>query len=555
MKGTKLFVESLLNENVDVVFGYPGGALIPLFDELVDCKKIRFILPRHEQGGAHAADGYARVTGKPGVVIATSGPGATNLVTGIANAYMDSIPMVAFTGQVKTNLIGNDAFQEVDLTGITRSICKHNYLVKNPEEMPEIIKEAFHLATTGRPGPVVIDLPVNVTTADIKAKIPKTVNLPGYKPNMEGNPKQVAKAAEMINEAERPVLYIGGGIISSGCCDQIKTLAEKGNLPVTPTMMGLGAFPDTHKLSLNMLGMHGTAYANYAVTHCDLLIAVGARFDDRVTGKIEEFAPDAKIIHIDIDPTSVSKNVPVDVPLVGDAGRILKQLIPQVKSQPRKAWLAQIDQWKKDFPLKYDEKGLKPQFVLETLYDQTKSKKTIICTEVGQHQMWSALFYKFTKPRTWVSSGGLGTMGFGLPASMGAQIGKPDHLVFNIAGDGSIQMNIQELATIKNNNLPVKIIILNNHYLGMVRQWQQLFFNGKYAHTDLCDNPDFVKISEAYGIPAMCVEKKEDVLAALKKAIAHKGPFLLDIRVDREENVFPMVPAGEAISRMIGGMA
>ena len=555
MKGTKLFVEALRNEGVDTVFGYPGGALIPLFDELVEAKDINFILPRHEQAGAHGADGYARVTGRPGVIIATSGPGATNLVTGIANAHMDSIPMVAFTGQVKTNLIGNDAFQEVDTTGITRSICKHNYLIKNPEELPHIIREAFHIATTGRPGPVVVDLPVNVTTVDIKTPVQKSVNLPGYNPNLKGNPHQIEKAARLINNAEAPLLYIGGGIIASKAEDKILELAEKGNIPVTSTLMGLGAFPDTHPLSLKMLGMHGTAYANYATSNCDVLIAIGSRFDDRVTGKLDEFATKAKIIHIDIDPTSVSKNVPVDVPIVGDANIILGELINEIEQNDRSNWLQQINIWKKEHPLHYSSEGLRPQYIIEKLYEMTKDSNTIIATEVGQHQMWTALFYKFTKSRTLVTSGGLGTMGFGLPAAIGAQIGKPDHLVVNIAGDGSIQMNIQELVTLKNYKLPVKILILNNGYLGMVRQWQQLFFNKKYAFTDLYNNPDFVRIAEAYGIKGLRLEKKEDTESILAEMISHPGPVLVDARVEREENVFPMVPAGEAIDRMIGGMA
>lgn len=555
MKGTKLFVEALRNEGVDTVFGYPGGALIPLFDELVDAEDINFILPRHEQAGAHAADGYARATGKPGVVIATSGPGATNLVTGIANAHMDSIPMVAFTGQVKTHLIGNDAFQEVDVTGITRSICKHNYLIKNPEEMPHIIREAFHLATTGRPGPVVIDLPVNITTADIKTPVQNDVDLPGYSPKVKGNPHQIEKAAKAINEAKAPLLYIGGGIISSGAEDKVLELAEKGNIPVTSTLMGLGAFPDTHPLSLKMLGMHGTAYANYATSNCDVLIAIGSRFDDRVTGKLDEFASKATIIHLDIDPTSVSKNVPVDIPIVGDANTVLGELINEIKENARSDWLKQINEWKEKHPLSYNNEGLRPQYIIEKLYELTKDVKTIISTEVGQHQMWTALFYKFIKSRTLVTSGGLGTMGFGLPAAIGAQVGKPDHLVVNIAGDGSIQMNIQELVTLRNYKLPVKTLILNNGYLGMVRQWQQLFFNKKYAFTDLNNNPDFVDIANAYGIKGIRLEKKEDTERVLKEMIEHEGPVLVDARVEREENVFPMVPAGEAIDRMIGGMA
>ncbi len=555
MQGTTLLIKALINEGVDTIFGYPGAALIPLFHEMADVKEFNFILPRHEQAGVHAADGYARVTGKPAVVIATSGPGATNLVTGIANAHMDSIPLIAITGQVKTFLIGNDAFQEVDLTGITRSICKHNYLIKNPEELPYVIKEAFHIATTGRPGPVVIDLPVNITTADIQSPVQTEISIPSYRPTTVGNPRQITKAAELINKAESPLLYIGGGIIASGAETELLALAEKASIPVTSTLMALGAFPDTHPLSLKMLGMHGTAYANHATSNCDVLIAVGARFDDRVTGKLEEFATKAKIIHIDIDPTSVSKNVPVDIPIVGDAKNILAALLNQVAEAEHAGWLEQINIWKRQYPLRYNELGLKPQYIIERLWELTKDRKTIIATEVGQHQMWTALFYKFTKSRTFVSSGGLGTMGFGLPAAMGAQLGKPDHLVVDIAGDGSIQMNIQELITLKTNNLPVKVLILNNSYLGMVRQWQELFFDEKYAFTDLTDNPDFVELAKAYGIKGILLDKKEDTDKVLTEMIDYPGPVIVNALVDRMENVYPMVPAGEAIDRMIGGMA
>ncbi len=553
MKGSKLIIEALRKEKVKVVFGYPGGSLIPLFHDLQDAKDIKFILPRHEQGGGHMADGYARVSGEVGVAIATSGPGATNLITAIATAHMDSIPMVCITGQVKTTLIGNDALQEADITGITRPITKHNFLVSDPEDLPEIMVSAFHIARSGRPGPVVIDLPVDITIADIKTKLPAKPTLPGYHPRYDPNPKQVERAAEMINKAKQPVMYVGGGVISSECSDLIKKMSEKGNIPVTTTLMGLGAFPETHKNSLLMLGMHGTAYANLAVTNTDCLIAIGARFDDRITGKISEFAPNAKVIHFDIDPTSVSKNIRVDIPVVGDATKSLKKLIPLLKKSARKEWFSQIDEWKEKYPLAYKGSGLRPQYVIEELYKLTKNKKTIICTEVGQHQMWAAQFYTFTKPRKWVSSGGLGTMGFGLPAAIGAQEAKPDHLVINIAGDGSIQMNIQELTTALANKLPVKTVILNNGYLGMVRQWQELFFDKRYAQTPLKEtNPDFVKVAEAFGCTGIRVTKKEDVVAGLKKMIATEGPVFLDVQVEPEENVFPMVPAGEAIDRMMG---
>lgn len=555
MKGTNVVIEALRKEKVKVVFGYPGGALIPLFHDMMEAKDIKFILPRHEQGGGHMADGYARVTGEVGVAIATSGPGATNLITAIATANMDSIPLVCITGQVKTHLIGNDAFQEADITGITRPITKHNYLVKNPEDLPEIMRAAFHIARSGRPGPVVIDLPVDITLADIKTKIPQKPTLPGYQPRYEPNPKQIEKAAQAINNAEQPVMYVGGGAIISECSALIKKMSESGNIPVTTTLMGLGAFPETHKNALHMLGMHGTAYANLAVTNTDCLIAIGARFDDRITGKISEFAPNAKVIHFDIDPTSVSKNVRVDIPVVGDAGQALKMLIPHLKKPARKKWFDQISSWKKDYPLNYKDNGktIKPQYVIEEIYKLTKTKKTIICTEVGQHQMWAAQYYTYTKPRTWVSSGGLGTMGYGLPAAIGAQIGKPDHLVINIAGDGSIQMNIQELITAAAHKLPVKTVILNNGYLGMVRQWQELFFDKRYAQTPLREtNPDFKKVAEAFGCSGLQINKKKDVIPALKEMIKIKGPVILDIHVDEEENVFPMVPAGEAINRMMG---
>ncbi len=556
MKGARVVIEALRSEGVEVVFGYPGGALIPLFDELMNATDIKFILPRHEQGGAHAADGYARVTGKAGVVFATSGPGATNLVTGIANAYMDSVPLVAITGQVKAHLIGNDAFQEVDTTGITRSITKHNYLVKDPEELPHAIKAAFHIATTGRKGPVLLDLPVNVTTAEVNTPLPSQIELPGYKPTYDGNPRQIERAAAAINAAEKPVVILGGGIVASDCADIARQAIEKANLPAAMTLMGLGAIPVDHPLSLRMLGMHGTAYANYAVAHCDLLISVGARFDDRITGKISAFAPHAKIIHIDIDPTSIAKSVRVDIPVIGDAGRVLRDLLPLLQHKERRPWLEQIAEWKRQFPLAYKrEGGLKPQYLIETICRLTRGWDIIVCTDVGQHQMWTALYFDIQKPRTWVTSGGLGTMGFGLPAAIGAQLGKPDHLVILVSGDGSLQMNIQELATVRNHRLPVKIFVVNNRYLGMVRQWQEFFFNRRYANTDLADNPDFMRIAQAYDIEGVRIEKDEDVEPLLKKVLEHRGPVLVDACVERTENVFPMIPAGEAVDRMIGGMA
>ena len=501
------------------------------------------------------ADGYARATGKTGVCIATSGPGATNLVTGIATAHMDSVPMVAITGQVKTHLIGNDAFQEADMVGITRSITKHNYLVKDVKDLARVVREAFHIANTGRPGPVLIDLPVDVSTAKCEFVYPKQVDIKGYKPTVKANVRQIQKAADLINAAKRPVLYVGGGVIISEASKELTAFARKFKIPVTTTLNALGTFPENDTLSLGMLGMHGTAYANHAVQDSDLLISVGARFDDRVTGKIDEFAPHAKIIHIDIDPSSISKTVRVDVPVVGDAKGVLKELALRVKPGDTKKWQKQIATFKKDYPMTYKKTGaIKPQEVMEMIDSLTKSN-AIITTEVGQHQMWAAQWYTYTQPRTYLSSGGLGTMGYGLPGSIGAQLGCPDKTVFNIAGDGSIQMNIQELATAAVNNIPVKIAILNNGFLGMVRQWQELFYDRRYAMTVLDGNPDFVKLAEAYGIMGIRISKRSELEAGLKKALKHKGPVLLDIVIETEENVYPMVPAGQAINRMIGGMA
>ncbi|MDP8230675.1 MAG: biosynthetic-type acetolactate synthase large subunit [Candidatus Gorgyraea atricola] len=554
MTGARIFIESLKKQGVEVMFGYPGGVVLPIFDALYD-SDIKFILTRHEQGAAHAADGYARATGKVGVCLATSGPGATNLVTGLATANMDSVPVVAFTGQVKTSLIGNDAFQEVDVSGITRPISKHNYLVKDVKNLTTVIKNAFHIASTGRPGVVVVDLPVDVQIQETDFQYPEKAEIRGYKPTCKGHIGQIKKACKLIANSKKPLLYVGGGVIISGAADNLAEFVKKTSIPVTMTLMGLGAFPGTHKLSLGMLGMHGTAYANHAVQDSDLLIAVGARFDDRVTGKIDEFAPHAKIIHIDIDPCAISKNVKVDIPIVGDANSVLADFNKYIKEPDISKWHKQIESWKEKFPLSYkNDSKLRPQYVVEEIYNITKGK-AIIATEVGQNQMWAAQFYKYERPRQFISSGGLGTMGYGFPAAIGAQMGCPKKTVFDIAGDGSIQMNIQELTTAVANKLPVKIAILNNGCLGMVRQWQELFYKRRYSHTILESCPDFVKLAEAYGAAGMRITKKSEVKKAIKKALDIKGPVLMDFRVEPEENVFPMVPAGQPINKMIGALA
>ncbi len=552
--GAEIILESLRKEKVEVMFGILGGTVLPIFDVLYDFP-IKFILTKHEQGAAHMADGYARATGKVGVCMATSGPGATNLVTGIATAYMDSIPLVAITGQVPTAVIGNDAFQEADVTGVTRPVTKHNYLVKKVEDLARVIKEAFYIASTGRPGPVVIDVPKDVQIAETTYKYPSEVQMRSYKPTYTGHVRQIKRAAEAVAKAERPIIYAGGGVIISGAATELTKFARKANVPVTTTLLGLGGFPETDKLSLGMLGMHGTQYANHAIMESDLIIAIGARFDDRVTGKLDEFAPGADIIHIDIDPSSISKNVKVDIPIVGDAKLILQEFVKHVEKKKYSGWHKKIDSWKKKHPLSYKKDGeLRPQFVVEQIYEVTKGE-AIIATEVGQNQMWAAQFYNYTKPRTFLSSGGLGTMGYGFPAGIGAQIGCPDRIVFDIAGDGSFQMNIQELATAVINKVPVKVAILNNQYLGMVRQWQELFYKKRYSHTSLAGGPDFVKVAEAYGASGICVKKKSEVKPALKKALSIDGPVVLDFRVVEEENVFPMVPAGAAVNQMISGMA
>jgi acetolactate synthase-1/2/3 large subunit len=555
MKGAQIFVECLKRERVEVIFGYPGGAVLPLCDVLYD-SGIRFILTRHEQGAAHAADGFARSSGKVGVCLATSGPGATNLVTGIATAYMDSVPIVAITGQVATHLIGNDAFQEVDITGITRPITKHNYLIKDVDEIPRVIREAFYIAKTGRPGPVLIDFPVDIQRKEGEFYWPEKVEIRSYKPKYEGHPLQIKKAWELIENSKRPVLIAGGGVIISNASDELKNFIEKTNIPVAFTLLGLGSIDVEWEYSLGMLGMHGTKYANYAVSESDLIISVGCRFDDRVTGKIDEFAPNAKIIHIDIDPSAISKNVEVDVPIVGDAKNVLRKLNEMVEKINIEDWLKKIKEWKEMYPLKYERNGLKPQYIIEKISELTKGE-AIICTEVGQNQMWTAQYYKFKKPRTLITSGGLGTMGFGFPASIGAKVANPDKIVIDIAGDGSIQMNIQELATAVYNKIPVKVFILNNCYLGMVRQWQQLFYNRRYAFTCLeGGQPDFVKLAESYGAIGYRVTTEEEFNKILPEVLNEKEKVVfVDCRVTPEENVFPMVPAGASLKEILDGLA
>lgn len=558
LTGAQIFFESLKAEGVEVIFGLPGGVLLDLYDEMPK-HDIRHILVRHEQGAAHMADGYARATGRVGVCLVTSGPGATNTVTGIATAYMDSIPIVVFTGQVPTALIGNDAFQEADIVGITRPCTKHNYLVKDVHDLARIIREAFYLARSGRPGPILVDLPKDVINAKAEYKSPKKIALQGYKPTTEAHMGQIKRAYAAIGKAKKPVIYAGGGVISSNAAKELKQLGESLRCPVTTTLMGLGGFPAPHELWLGMLGMHGTFRANMAMGSTDLLIAIGARFDDRVTGKLDEFAPSAKIIHIDIDPTSISKNVRVDIPIVGDCKDALKKLLQLVKESPiddlekvRKPWLDQIQKWKETYPLAYEQKDdlIKPQYVVEKLYELSEGK-AIIATEVGQNQMWAAQYYHFFEPRTLLTSGGLGTMGYGLPAAIGAQAAFPDRLVIDVAGDGSIQMCIQEMITAVENNLPVKVAILNNQYLGMVRQWQQLFYEKNYCSTCLKIAPDFVKLAEAYGALGLRAHKPDEVEAVIREGFASPKPVIMDFVVNPEECVYPMVPAGAAMTEML----
>ena len=577
-RGCEIVIDALEHEGADVVFGFPGGAIIDVFDVLNQSEKIKFVLVRHEQGAMHMAEGYARSTGKVGVVIVTSGPGATNTVTGFANALMDSTPLVVISGQVPTPLIGNDAFQEADVVGITRPVTKHNYLVKRIDELPHILRNAFHIAQTGRPGPVLIDIPKDIQKATLNDYVyPDTPDLPGYDVPISAPPEKVKEAWELIENSKRPLLYVGGGVINSSAADELFLFATRANIPVTTTLMGLGAFPETHPLSLLMLGMHGTIYANKAVQACDLLIAVGSRFDDRVTGKITEFAPHAKIIHMDIDPSSISKNVTVDVDLLGDAKHILRDLNKLVDRCDTDEWVEQIQAWKEKHPLAYNdcrEEEIKPQYLIE-LVSRLAAEDAIIASEVGQHQMWTAQYYTFTHPRTFLTSGGLGTMGYGFPAAIGAQAGNPGRLVIDIAGDGSVQMTIQELATAVYNNLPVKVVIVNNGWLGMVRQWQDLFYQKNYSATELAKPrtgppaeeispeswrnseylPNFAQLAEAYGAWGRRVTKRSELEPVLREAFGNDRTCLIDVRVTREENVYPMVPAGASLNQMLEGMA
>jgi len=553
MTGAQIICEGLVKEGVEVIFGFPGGAVLPLYDTLSQYPQLRHILVRHEQGAAHAADGYARATGKVGVCMATSGPGATNLVTGIANAHLDSSPVVAITGQVARPFIGKDAFQEVDISGITLPITKHNYLVLDVGSLAKIVKEAFYLARTGRPGPILIDVPRDVFIEQTEFNYPSQVDLPGYKPTLQGHPAQIKKAAKLINEAQRPLIIGGRGIIISGAYAELKQLAETAQIPVITTLLGIGCFPESHILSFGMLGMHGMAYANMAVEAADVIIAIGMRFDDRATGNVSEFAPHASIIHIDIDPAEIGKNVPVVVPIVGDVKLVLNALNKLIISTEHVDWFQQLEGWRKEHPSTAirDCEGLLPQLVIRKIYEVTQGE-AIIVTGVGQNQMWAAQHYCYDKPNSLISSGGLGTMGFELPAAIGAKVGCPDTTVWCIAGDGGFQMTIQELATIAQEKVAVKIAIINNGYLGMVRQWQELFYGRRYVATPL-SGPDFVKIAEAYGIPGLRVRHKEEVVPAIEQAMAERGPFLIDFVVEPEENVYPMVVPGAALTEVLEG--
>ena len=555
LSGADIFFECLKLEKVEYIFGYPGGATLKIYEKLYDVKFLQHILSRHEQGATHMAEGYAKATGKVGVVLATSGPGATNTVTGIANAYMDSSPIVVFTGQVPTHLIGNDAFQEADIVGITRPITKHNFIVRKVEELAPTIKKAFHIASTGRPGPVLVDLPKDVINSECEFNYPENIVIRGYKPTYSGHVNQIKKAAQAISKAKRPLLYVGGGVIMSNASQELRSFAIDYSLPVTMTLQGLGSFPGTSEQSLGMLGMHGTYWANQAVNNCDVLVALGARFDDRVTGKTDTFATDAYKIHVDIDPTAIDKNVLVDLPIVGDVKQIISELRQSMPGKPDiSVWLQQIKKWREECPLHYEsgDGKLRTEYVLEKLSEKTKGEAVVV-TDVGQHQMWAAQYYKFTHPRSHLTSGGLGTMGFSVPASIGAALAIKDRPIISISGDGGFQMNIQELVTAAYLKLPINFIILNNSFLGMVRQWQELFHAEKYSFTDLgASNPDFVKVGEAFGIPSVSTDKVDEVNDIIDKLLAKTdGPMLAEFKVVKEDMVFPMVPSGGSISDMI----
>ncbi len=562
-RGARIFLEALRCEGIDAVFGYPGGAVLHIYDEIGKVGTelgIKHYLVRHEQGALFAASGYAQATGKTGVALVTSGPGGTNAVTGITNAFMDSLPVVVFTGQVPTHLIGMDAFQEADLTGMTRSCTKHNYLVKRVEDLAPTIKEAFYVANSGRPGPVLVDLPKDVTAAVTEFNYPETVDVPSYKPQIYGDPKQIRKAVTAMMKAKKPVLYIGGGAITAGANEEVRLLAEKLNLPTTCTLMGLGGFPSTHPLSLGMLGMHGGYWTNMAVNNSDLLISIGARFDDRVTGKLDEFAKGAKIIHVDIDASNIGKNVKTDIPVVGDARTVTKQLLTELAAQleagetiaDKSAWHQQISDWRAQHPFWFHQDGdiIKPQYVIHELHRLTDGK-AVVSADVGQHQMWTAQLYGFDNPRNWLNSGGLGAMGYGFPAGMGAAVARPGETCVAVVGDGGFQMTLMELATIREYNIPIKVLIINNGYLGMVRQWQEQFYAHNYSQSDIAVQPDFVKLAQAYGVPAFRAEKVSEVTGTLQEALNTPGPALIEMKVAREENVFPIVPAGAALKDMI----
>ena len=559
LTGAQILLDSLKKDGVDVLFGYPGGAVIDIYDELPRHPELKHVLVRHEQGAVHAADGYARASGKVGCCLVTSGPGATNTVTGIATAYCDSIPLVVFTGQVPTQLIGNDAFQEVDIVGITRPCTKHNFLVKDVRNLAKTIRQAFYLARSGRPGPVLVDLPKDIMQARTEFVWPEDIFMRSYNPTYKPNLNQLRRTAEELAKARKPIILAGGGVIMANASEVLCELAHELNIPVATTLMGLGAFPANGDLWLGMVGMHGTYAANMSINHADLLVCVGARFDDRVTGRLQDFASHARIVHIDIDPTSIRKNVEVDVPVVGDCRQALEGILEICRAKMADTdwsgmhadWLQTVHEWKANHPLAYNKNGhIKPQQVIETMYSITKGD-AIIATEVGQNQMWAAQFYTFTKPRTLLTSGGLGTMGYGFPAAIGAQFAFPDKLVINVAGDGSIQMNIQELATVVQNKIPVKVVILNNGHLGMVRQWQELFYNRNYSHTNMEAQPDFVKLAEAYGAEGYRISKPEELEDVLRKALTSPNPAFIDVMVEREENVYPMVPAGAALDEML----